>query len=267
MSKFAGPPSAQQYPSRSRSTTSRQYSSSSYSTNAGPNQTTTRTLTSQSITYSALPKPQEPPVNSVEYYQMQLQQQGGNPFTNIQQAAAPAHIQHTPTGLGALRDRFKTGSLSDDFNRPQVINRQPPPPQQQKQQQQQQQQQLPPQTGGSSLSSIRNQYINLAKESVQDKLPSQPVQNISRTIVGEDIPQKKPPQQQQQTASQAPQQQQTASQAPQQQQQTAPQAPQQEQSQTQNENVDQQAPPSEVASPPPPTNDTNGTAGEGVSSF
>jgi len=257
MSKFAGPPSAQQYPSRSRSTTSRQYSSSSYTTNAGPNQTTTRTLTSQSITYSALPKPQEPPVNSVEYYQMQLQQQGGNPFTNIQQAAAPAHIQHSPAGLGALRDRFKTGSLSDDFNRPQVINRQPPPPQQQKQQQQQQQ--LPPQTGGSSLSSIRNQYINLAKESVQDKLPSPPVQNISRTIVGEDIPQKKPQQQQQQqTASQAPQQQQ---------QQTAPQAPQQEQSQTQNENVDQQAPPSEVASPPPATNDTNSTAAEGVSSF
>jgi hypothetical protein len=220
MSKFAGPKPVQQFHPRSRSTTSRNYSTSSYTSNSGPSQTTTRTITSQSMTYSALPKPREPPVNSVEYYQMQLQQQGGNPFTNIQQAAAPAHIQHTPTGLGALRDRFKTGSLSDDFNRPQVVQRQQPPPQQSN-------------AGGNSLSSLRNQYVNRTKEPSQDELPSQPVQNISRTIVGEDIPQQKP--------------------AP------VSQPPQQESPQTQNENADQQAPSSEVADP------TN--APEGVSSF
>ena len=135
------------------------------------------------MTYSALPKPVEPPVNSLEYYQMQLQQ-GRDPFANIQQAAAPAHIQHSPTGLGGIRDRFQLGSLSDDFNRPQVVNRQPPSPPQQQQQQ--------GGAGGSNLSSLRNQFINRAKESLQDELPAQPVQNISRTIVGEDVPQAKP---------------------------------------------------------------------------
>jgi len=217
------------------------------------------------MTYSSLPQNREPPVNSVEYYQMQ--QLSGNPFTNIQQAAAPAHIQHSPTGFGAIRDRFKTGSLSDDFNRPQqVVNRQPPP----QQQQQQQQQQNPT---GSSLSSIRNQYMNRAKQSSQDELPSPPIQNISRTIIGEDIPKQKPVQQ-------APQQQPPAPvlQAPQQQQQPAPvlQAPQQqqpapvsqdtqqEQPQTQNENVNQEAPSSEAASPP---TDNTTNADEGVSSF
>jgi len=201
------------------------------------------------MTYSSLPQTREPPVNSVEYYQMQ--QQSGNPFTNIQQAAAPAHIQHNPTGFGALRDRFKTGSLSDDFNRPQqVVNRQPPPPPQQQQQQN---------PTGSSLSSIRNQYINRAKQSSQDELPSPPIQNISRTIVGEDIPKQKP-------ASQAPQQQPAPVSQVFQQQQPAPvsQAPQQEQSQTQNENVNQEVPSSEVTSPP---TDNTTNAEEGVSSF
>jgi hypothetical protein len=207
------------------------------------------------MTYSSLPQNREPPVNSVEYYQMQ--QLSGNPFTNIQQAAAPAHIQHSPTGFGAIRDRFKTGSLSDDFNRPQqVVNRQPPPPQQQQQQQQQN-------PTGSSLSSIRNQYMNRAKQSSQDELPSPPIQNISRTIIGEDIPKQKPvqqaPQQLQQPAPvlQAPQQQQ---------QQPAPvsQATQQEQPETQNENVNQEAPSSEAASPP---TDNTTNADEGVSSF
>jgi hypothetical protein len=215
------------------------------------------------MTYSSLPQTREPPVNSVEYYQMQ--QQSGNPFTNIQQAAAPAHIQHNPTGFGALRDRFKPGSLSDDFNRPQqVVNRQPPPPQQQQQQQQQN-------STGSSLSSIRNQYMNRAKQSSQDELPSPPpIQNISRTIVGEDIPKQKPapqqaPQQQPAPVSQVFQQQPApVSQAPQQE--TAPvsQTPQQEQSQTQNENVNQEAPSSEVASPP---TDNTTNAEEGISSF
>jgi hypothetical protein len=235
MSKFAGPaPPAQQFQPRSRSATTRHYSSSSYTTSSGPNQIITRNLASQSMTYSALPKPIEPPVNSLEYYQMQ-QQQGGNPFTNIQQAAAPPHIQHSPfspTGLGSLSDRFKTGSFSDDYNRPQVVNRQQPSPPQQGN------------VGGSNLSSLRNQYVNQAKESTQNKLPPQPVQNISRTIVGEDIPQQKP------TTSQAPQQQPPA---------TVLQAPQK--NQPQQENLDQQQ-----ASSPPTTEDATNVA-EGVSSF
>lgn len=194
MNKFAGPTPAQP---RSRSTTSRHYSSSSYTNNSGPSQSTTRTLTSHSMTYSALPKPHEPPVNSAEYYQMQLQQQGGNPFTNIQQAAAPAHIQQSPAGFGGLRNQFKSGSFSDDFNQPPVVHRQPPPPQ--------------ANAGGSSLSSLRNQYVNRAKETLQDELPPQPVQNISRTIVGEDIQQQKsaaqpppPPPQNQETPASEP---------------------------------------------------------------
>lgn len=184
MTKFAGPAPAHPNQSRSRTTTTRHYSSSSYSTSSGPKQNTSHSLTSNSMTYSALPKPIEPPVNSLEYYQMQLQQ-GRDPFANIQQAAAPAHIQHSPMNLGGLRDRFQTGSLSDDFNRPQVVNRQPPSPPQQQQQQQ-------GNAGGSNLSSLRHQYMNRAHESLQNELPAQPVQNISRTIVGEDLPSEKP---------------------------------------------------------------------------
>jgi hypothetical protein len=257
MNKFAGPTSTQQYHPRSRSAASRNYSSSSYTTNTGPNRITTRTLTTQSVTYSALPQTREPPVNSLEYYQMQ--QQSGNPFTNIQQAAAPPHIQHvqTPTGFGALRDRFKTGSLSDDFNRPQqVVNRQPPPPAPQQQQQN---------TVGSSLSSLRNQYINRAKQSSIDELPAQPIQNISRTIIGEDIPQQKPQQKAAPIQQPAP----TSQVMPKQQPAPASQVPQQEQEepQTQNETVEQQAPSSEVTSPPPTDETTAPATAEGVSSF
>ena len=132
-------------------------------------QTTKTTTTRNYQTYSALPKPHEPPVNSVEYYQML--QQNGISFNNLQQAIAPAHIQHTQT---TLRDRFKTGSLSEDFHRPAQ----------------------PAHVSGGighSLSSIRNQYMTQTKET---NLPPQPVQNIPRTIVGEDYP----PKQQQQPA-------------------------------------------------------------------
>ena len=182
MNKFAGPAPALPNQSRSRSTTTRHYSSSSYTTSSGPNQNMIRSLGSNSVTYSKLPKPVEPPVNSAEFYQMQMQQ-GKDPFANIQQAVAPAHIQHSPMGIGGLHDRFKTGSLSDDFNRPQVVNRQPPSPPQQQQQ---------GGAGGNTLSSLRNQFINRAKESLQTELPAQQVQNISRTIVGEDLPGDKP---------------------------------------------------------------------------
>jgi len=235
MTKFVGQDPAQSFHPRSRSTTSRHYSSSSYTNSSGPTQNINHALTSNSMTYSALPKALEPPVNSVEYYQMQLQQQGGNPFTNIQQTAAPAHIQHTPMNLGGLRDRFKTGSFSDDYNRPQVVNHhQPPPPQQQQQQ---------ASAGGSNLSSLRNQFVNRAKESSQDELPAQPTQTISRTIMGEDTVEQKP-------ASQAPPQQQQQ----QQQQPPAPvlQAPEKGQAATENETPNEQV---------------SSTADEGVSSF
>jgi len=242
MSKFVGQTTAQP---RSRSTSSRHYSNSSYSSHPGPSQTTTsRTFTSHSMTYSALPKPHEPPVNSVEYYQMQ--QLYGNPFTNIQQAAAPPHIQHTPTGFGGLRDRYKSGSLSEEFTRPQPIQRQ---------QQQQPRQRQASTDGGSTLSSLRNQYMNRTKETSQDELPTQQAYNISRTIVGEDIIEQKrtqqPPLQMQPPPQVLQKQQQSAPQAPPQQQQ----AFEQEQSQAQDENIDQQASSSEVA--PPSADDTN----------
>src|ERR1700722_6619157 len=121
MNKFSGPTPVQSYTPRSKSSSSRDYSNSS----SGPSQTTTTTRTStiKSMTYSALPKSSEPPVNSIEYYQMQMQQQDGNPFTNIQQAAAPPHVRHTPTGFGALRDRFKTKESSqDEYSTQQVQN-------------------------------------------------------------------------------------------------------------------------------------------------
>ncbi|CAM2698645.1 unnamed protein product [Rotaria socialis] len=192
--KFAEPTSGQTVHSRSKSaatttttTTSRQHSSSSHTTNSGPRQTTSnRALTSHSMTYSSLPKPVEPPVNSIEYYQMQMQQQGGNPFTNIQQAAAPSHIQHSPTGFGTLRDRFKTGSLSEELNQAPAIRRQEQHPAQQ---------QKTNASGGNSLSSLRNHYMNQANQATYDELHAQHVQNISRTILGEEIPQTKPQQQ------------------------------------------------------------------------
>ncbi|CAF3739244.1 unnamed protein product [Rotaria sp. Silwood1] len=296
MSKFTGPAPIQQYHTRSKSTSgsgstsSRHYSTSTHTTNLGPRQTTTtRTLTTHSMTYSALPKPHEPPVNSLEYYQMQMQQQGGSPFTNIQQAAAPAHIQHTPTGFGALRDRFKRGSIPDEFNQPQIIHRQ---------QQQQQQQSTSMTNGGNNLSSLRDHYMSQAKQATYNGLPTQQVQHISRTIIGEDTPQQKQqqqqkliqqgplqqqqaytpqvfvqqqpapvaqvfPQPQHQPAPQIPQQQQPppTPQAPQQQQspsatetpkqQSPPttETPKKEQSETNNEIVDQKVPSSEVKSP------------------
>lgn len=191
MNKFAPPTSVQTINSRSKSTTTttttRHHSSSGYPTASRSRQTaapTNRTLTSYSMTYSALPKPVEPPVNSIEYYQMQMQQSGGA-FANIQQAAAPPHIQHTATGLGALRDRFKTGSLSDDFNKAPSTARRP--------EQQYVQQQVPNNRPGNSLSSLRNQYMHQAQQPVYDESYAQQVPVISRTILGEESPQTKLP--------------------------------------------------------------------------
>ena len=110
-SKFAGPtapiPPNQQ---RSRSTTSRHYSSSSYTSKTTSNapQPGNRLAYMPTVTYSALPKSREPPVNSVEYYQMQMQQHGGQGYANIQQAAAPAHIQHAAESLGPILQQLRS---------------------------------------------------------------------------------------------------------------------------------------------------------------
>ncbi|CAF1176500.1 unnamed protein product [Adineta steineri] len=265
MNKFAPPAAIQQRHPRSRSTSSRNYSTSNFSSHPGQT-TTSRTFTSHSMTYSALPKSHEPPVNSVEYYQML--QQFGNPLTNIQQAVAPPHIQHQQAGAGLLRDRFTTGSLSEDFSRPQIVNRQPP---------QKQQQQIQRQTsneGASTLLSLRDQYMNRAKEASKSDLPAAQPFNISRTIIGEDIPRPKqapqPPlqlqpapqvlQKQSDSAPQIPQQQQQQQQQPA----STPQTSEQEQPQTQDENVEQQA--TSFESVPPSTDDAADTE-PGTSSF
>ena len=135
------------------------------------------------MTYSALPQPREPPVNSVEYYQMQMQQHGGQGFANIQQAAAPAHIKSAGSGSGALSDLYKGGSIFDA----------PPPQRQDVARQQQQQQQQQAAAGGNTLSSLRHQYMSRTKDTIQDESLSQPFQNISRTIIGEDIGLQKAP--------------------------------------------------------------------------
>ncbi|CAF0988713.1 unnamed protein product [Adineta ricciae] len=241
MNKFAGiSTSSQPRQPRSRSTSSRHYSNSSYASHPTSHQsTTTSSYTSHTMTYSALPKTHEPPVNSVEF--LQMQQLLGNSINNIQQAVAPPHIQLAHADPGSVRDRFNTGSLSDDYNRL-MMHRQPQP-----------QKQVTRQTsndGGSTLSSLRNQYMGRTKDSLQGDLPPQPAYNIPRTIVGEDFP---PTKQQQQ----APLQMQPPPQVFQKQTEPTPQQQptfeesQPQQQEPQGENVDQQAP----ETMPPPANE------------
>ena len=174
MSKFAGSASRPIY-QPPRSIKAQHFPSSTYASNTSQHlRATTRTVTTPTMTYSALPKPHEPPVNSAEYYQMQMQRQGGTPFTNIQHAAAPPHIQHSPTGFGTLRDRFKKGSLPDEYGPTHVIHRQ--------------EQQPTSTAGGNSLSSLRNQYMTQTKQSTHNKPQTQQIYHIPRTIVGEDLP-------------------------------------------------------------------------------
>ena len=186
MSKFAGPApkTLLHHPHRSQSNSSRHYSSSSYTS-----RTTTSSTTNPArpvppmanlpmMTYSALPKPREPPVNSAEYYQMQLQQSGGYGLPNIQQAAAPAHIQHHSPQPQVGQDRFQFGSLS---NYAPAAHHQPTPPQ------------SPTKSSGNTLSSLRNQYMHQTKETSQGDFSAQPMPPISRTIIGEDAPTQQAP--------------------------------------------------------------------------
>jgi len=163
------------------------------------------------MTYSSLPKSQEPPVNSAEYYQMMQQASASNTSSNVQQMAAPPHIQGPAPGFGALRNRFKGESVTESINPMQEIRRQ-------------QQSSV----GNNSLTSLRDQYMNRAKESVQfqEESFSQRIQHVSRSIAGEDQPQQQHQQQQQYQPSQV---------------------SQQEESQVQSQSVDDQAGSSEGA--------------------
>ena len=162
-----------------------------------------------SITYSALSKPQEPPVNSAEYYQMTQQEGIGNTSSNVQQSAVPPHIQGPAPGFDALRDRFKSGSVAEainpmlDIHRQQQSNR-----------------------SNSGLSSLRDQYMSRAKESTQsqEETFSQRIQNVSRITAVES--------QSQQHQKEIP---------------NVPQIPQRDESQAQSESMDDQAISSEDA--------------------
>ncbi len=217
MNKFTGPSKIPTYEPKPKTST-KQYSSSSHTTSTGSGQTTTtRTSTIHSMTYSALPKPQEPPVNSAEYYQMMQHDSSSLTSTTSQSSAAPPHIQGPAPGFGALRERFKTGSVSDDTNPAQDVRRQ-----------------QQSNTGNSGLSSLRDQYINRAKETaqIQEESFSQRIQHVSRSIVGEDPSQHRQQQQQQQISS-----------VPS----SAPQNPSKEESQAQSQSIDDQPASSEGA--------------------
>jgi len=148
---------------------------------------------------------------------MMQQASASNTSSNVQQMAAPPHIQGPAPGFGALRNRFKGESVTESINPMQEIRRQ-------------QQSSV----GNNSLTSLRDQYMNRAKESVQfqEESFSQRIQHVSRSIAGEDQPQQQHQHQQQQ----------------QQQQQYQPsQVSQQEESQVQSQSVDDQAGSSEGA--------------------
>ena len=180
MNKFTGPSKILTYEPKSHMSSSKHQSTNSFTSTKGSGSTTTTTTQSSksySITYSALPKPNEPPVNSAEYFR--LMQQGGadNAPSHAQQPATPPHIQGPAPGFGALRDRFKTGSFSEGTNSPQDTRSQ-----------------AKGNPTNSSLSSLRDQYVNRAKEAaqVQEESFSQRVQNVSRSIVGEERSQAQP---------------------------------------------------------------------------
>ena len=180
MNKFTGPSKILTYEPKSQMSTSRHQSSSSYkSTKESGSTTTTTTQSSKSyaITYSALPKPNEPPVNSAEYFRLMQQGGGDSAPSTASQPAAPPHMQGPAPGFGALRDRFKTGSFSEGTNSPQDTRSQ-----------------AKGNPTNSSLSSLRDQYVNRAKEAVQvqEESFSQRVQNVSRSIVGEERSQAQP---------------------------------------------------------------------------
>lgn len=183
MNKFTGPTKIPTYEPKQKSSTTRHYSTSTYTSSTGSGQTTTTETTKSQyvMTYSALPKAGEPPVNSTAYFEMLEQQNPGATSSYSPSAAAPPHFQGPPPGFGALRDRFKTASISDNTDSPQGARQSS--------------------ISGSGLSSLRDQYINRAKESTETREESfsERVQNVSRTIAGES-----PKQQQQQYSPPAP---------------------------------------------------------------
>jgi hypothetical protein len=173
MNKFTGPTKIPSYEPKPKSASSRQFSSSSYTSATGSGQsstTTTRASSSYSMTYSSLPKPQEPPVNSAAYFEMLQHGSGSNTSANPQQSAAPPHIQGPAPGFGALRDRFKSGSLSESTNPAQDIRRQ-----------------QQSNTDNSGLSSLRDHYVTQAKVSstFQEESFSQRIQNVSQSFGNE----------------------------------------------------------------------------------
>ena len=165
MNKFTGPTKIPTYESKSS-----QQSTSSRTTSSGPGQSTTVTQSSQyhSMTYSALPKAQDPPVNSAAYFEMLRQGNSDQGSSYTAPVAAPPHIQGPAPGFGALRDRFKSGATSEGNAGSQEPRR--------------------GQAGNSSLSSLRDQFLSRATESTQgqDEYFSQRIQTVSRSIVGED---------------------------------------------------------------------------------
>ncbi|CAF4531035.1 unnamed protein product, partial [Rotaria magnacalcarata] len=68
--------------------------------------------------------------------------------------AGPPHIQGPAPGFGALRERFKGVSVSESTDPIHDIRRQ---------------QQQQSNAGSSSLGSLRDQYVNRAKESTQSQ--------------------------------------------------------------------------------------------------
>ncbi|CAF1012285.1 unnamed protein product [Rotaria sordida] len=167
--KFTGPTSVPTYEAKTKIKTTRQYESSTHtSSSGGPGQASTHSTKTYSMTYSALPTSHEPPVNSAEYYQMLQQGNLSNTLPIVQQSAAPQHIQGSPPGFDALRGRFKSGSVSESINPIQEIRRQ-----------------QQSNTGSSSLSSLRDQYMNRAKElgQTQEESFTQKIQTVSRSSV------------------------------------------------------------------------------------
>jgi hypothetical protein len=175
MNKFTGPSKIQTYEPKPKTTHYHQQSSSSYTSTGGQGQSsTTKSETSKfySITYSALPKvTQEPPVNSAAYFEMLQKGNNDRASSNVQQPAAPPHMQGPAPGFGALRDRFKTGSFSENADASHDVRRT-----------------QPNNAGSSSLSSLRDQFVNRAKDTnqMQEESFSQRIQHVSRSIIGED---------------------------------------------------------------------------------
>ena len=174
MNKFTGPATIETYKPKNTISTSRHFQQSSHTSSNQSGQTTTtttRTTSHQTMTYSALPKPQEPPVNSAEYFQLLQQGNLNSTSSNIQQSATPPHIQGPAPGFNALRERFKSDSTAENTSQLQNFRRE---------------HQSNP--GNSGLSSLRNQYITQAKElsETHEESFSQKIQTVSRTIGGQE---------------------------------------------------------------------------------